>query len=138
MAKCVCFDPFFSIYFAGFSYVIKKNLAFVDCCDKFFIKLVLKKMLLSSPKARSITWFKTRLIKYSLTHRFVVQISKLIGSTSFGFAQNTIHGLQNTCNGTRNGIVLDKCHKNGRDTESAHVSSRVMYLVPARTIHTSA
>ena len=34
----------------------------------------------------------------------------LIGSTSFGFAQNTIHNFQNTV--LNSGIVFDKRHKN--------------------------
>ena len=29
-------------------------------------------------------------------HLFVIQKFRLIGSTSFGFAQNTLHGFQNT------------------------------------------
>ena len=36
----------------------------------------------------------------------------LIGSTSFRFAQNTIHDFQNTSR-THSGIVFDKCQKNG-------------------------
>ena len=36
----------------------------------------------------------------------------LIGSTSFGFAQNTIYDFQSTVLKTQSGIVFDKCHKN--------------------------
>ena len=35
----------------------------------------------------------------------------LIGSTSFGFAQNTIHDFQKIPYGTHSDIVFDKCHK---------------------------
>ena len=35
----------------------------------------------------------------------------LIGSTSFGFAQNTIHDFQKKRYWTHSDIVLDKCHK---------------------------
>ena len=35
----------------------------------------------------------------------------LIGSTSFGFAQNTMHDFQNTVLKTQSGIVFDKCNK---------------------------
>ena len=41
----------------------KKNLTVVDYSDKKFIELVVKK-LLSSSKARLITFFKTRLINF--------------------------------------------------------------------------
>ena len=44
----------------------------------------------------------------------------LIGSSSFGFAQNTIHEFQNTVLNS-SGIVFDTCHKN-KSCESWKVS----------------
>ena len=43
----------------------KKNLTFVDCCDKIVFNSYCK-MLLSLPKARLVTFSKTRLIKIYL------------------------------------------------------------------------
>ena len=43
----------------------KKKLTFVDYCDKLLLNSSCK-LLLSEPKARLITFFKTRLIKFYL------------------------------------------------------------------------
>ena len=46
-----------------------------------------------------------------------------IGSTSFSFAQNTIHNFRNT-HGTHSGIVCDKCHhKNMNEASTGQYGS---------------
>ena len=65
MDKWVCFGPFVFNLIRWIQLCDEKNLTFVDCCDKILLNLSWK-MLLSSPKARLITFSKTRLIKFYL------------------------------------------------------------------------
>ena len=65
MAKWVCFRPFFFNLICLIQLWDKKNLTFVDCCDKILWNLSWKR-LLSSPKACLITFSKTHLIKFHL------------------------------------------------------------------------
>ena len=60
--KMSVLEPYFLIWFRWTQLCDKKNLTFVNCCDEILSNSS-RKMLLSSSKARSITFFKTRLIK---------------------------------------------------------------------------
>ena len=57
-------DPYFSIQFAGFGYVIKRIWHSLTVVIKF-IKLVLKNVI-KLVNARLITFFNTRLMKFYL------------------------------------------------------------------------
>ena len=65
IAKWVCFGVLFFNSIRWIQLCYQKNLTFVDCCDKVLLNSSWK-MLLSSPKARLITFFKTRLTKLYL------------------------------------------------------------------------
>ena len=63
----------------------------------------------------SVYFHKLLLISYfsaSIESLICRREMSVIGSTSFGFAQNTIHDFQHTVL-THSGIVFDKSHKNG-------------------------
>ena len=63
--KLICFGLLFFILIRLIQICDKKNLTFVDCWDKILLNSSWK-TLLSSPKARLITFSKTRLIKFYL------------------------------------------------------------------------
>ena len=65
MAKWVCFGPLLFNLICLTQLCDKKNLTFVDCWDKILLNLSWK-TLLSSPKARLITFSKTHSIKFYL------------------------------------------------------------------------
>ena len=65
MAKWVYFGPLFFNLIRWIQLCDKKNLTFVDFWDKILLNSSWK-TLLSSPKARLITFSKTRLIKFYL------------------------------------------------------------------------
>ena len=65
MAKLECFGTLFVILIRLIQLCDKKNLTFAYCCDKILLNSSWK-MFLSEPKARLITFFKTRLIKFYL------------------------------------------------------------------------
>ena len=61
-------ECFVTLFFNSIRWIqlcVKKNLTFVDCCDIFFLKLVLKNVMkLAKGSLHNI--FKTRLIKFYL------------------------------------------------------------------------
>ena len=61
MAKWVCFGPLFFNLIRLIQLCDKENLTFIDCWDKIILNSSWK-MLLGSPKARLISFSKTRLI----------------------------------------------------------------------------
>ena len=65
MAKWVWFGILFFNLIRLIQLCDKKNLTFVDCCDKILLNSFWK-ILLSLPKAGLVTFFKTRLIKFYL------------------------------------------------------------------------
>ena len=65
MAKWVCFGLVFFQFDWRIQLFDKKNLTFVDCCDKILLNSSWN-LLLSSPKTSLITFFKTGLMKFYL------------------------------------------------------------------------
>ena len=65
MAKLVRFGPSFFNLIHWIQLCDEKKLIFVDCCDEILLNSAWQN-LLSSPKARLITFFKTRLMKFYL------------------------------------------------------------------------
>ena len=70
MAKCVCLGTLFCNLIRWIQLCDKKNLTFVDCCDKFLIKLVLKNVIKLAKSSLKIIFQDSfnKILSQQLTH----------------------------------------------------------------------